>query len=203
MKAWVLTIALVAAIGGVTGCSSSTTNGASTPSGPVTTGAAGNSGGAGQGSAPATAPGKGVPTTTTAATTAVDARDYQQGDAFYFQSPTGNIMCGFINADSLGTGCQLEHASVVPASLPGCGTAANRAVAAEINGGTASFRCVSQGFYVGAPPNGQSGKGGGKVLAYGQTITVRGVACTSSQDGVRCDAAGHGFLIAADKQSLF
>lgn len=27
----------------------------------------------------------------------VDARDYQQRDSYYFQSPTGNIMCGIIS----------------------------------------------------------------------------------------------------------
>lgn len=132
----------------------------------------------------------------------VDARDFQQGDKFYFQSPTGNIMCGFINDNNFGTGCQLAKASVVPAELSGCGTQPDRAVAAVITGTTAKYLCLSQGVFVGQPLDGGT-KGGGKVLEYGQTLIVRGTACTSMESGVRCDSGGHGFMIAADAQSLF
>ncbi|MEU7141938.1 hypothetical protein ABZ942_20970 [Nocardia sp. NPDC046473] len=132
----------------------------------------------------------------------VDARDYQSDGKYYFQSPSGNILCGFIEADGIGTGCQLAHASVVPAELPDCGTRANREVAAQVIGGKGQFRCLSQGIFVGPPLDGGN-RGGGKVLGYGQTLIVRGIACTSMTAGVRCDQGGHGFFIAADAQSLF
>ncbi|WP_256673901.1 DUF6636 domain-containing protein [Nocardia cyriacigeorgica] len=133
----------------------------------------------------------------------VDARDFQQGNYYYFQSPTGNIMCGFINEGELGTGCQLDTTQVVPPELSDCDTSrADRAVAAQVLGGAARFMCVNQGFFVGSPTDGTR-KGGGNVLEYGATIIVRGTACTSMPTGVRCDQAGHGFMIAADKQYLF
>jgi hypothetical protein len=132
----------------------------------------------------------------------VDARDYQQGENFYFQSPSGNIKCGFINNNNVGTGCQLTHASVIPPALGDCGTRPERAVAAQIIGRKASFLCLNQGVFVGQPLDG-GGEGGGRVLGYGQTIFVRSTSCTSSLAGIRCDAAGHGFVIAADQQALF
>ncbi|MGV9612791.1 hypothetical protein [Nocardia xishanensis] len=90
----------------------------------------------------------------------------------------------------------------MPSELSDCGTRPERAVAAQVVGGRGQFLCLNQGVFVGAPLDG-SGKGGGKVLPYGATIIVRGTACTSLPSGIRCDAAGHGFVIAADAQSLF
>ncbi|MEV4129252.1 DUF6636 domain-containing protein [Nocardia sp. NPDC049707] len=133
----------------------------------------------------------------------VDARDYQQGDKFYFQSPNGNIMCGFINDYGFGVGCQLVHASAVPAELANCSEQPDRTVAADVGySGEARYVCMKQGVFVGQPPNGST-TGGGKVLEYGQTIMVRSMACTSTESGVRCDNGKHGFMIAADAQSLF
>ncbi|WP_307620348.1 DUF6636 domain-containing protein [Nocardia salmonicida] len=40
-------------------------------------------------------------------------------------------------------------------------------------------------------------------MNYGDTIIVRGAACTSTEQGVRCDVGGHGFFISADRQYLF
>ncbi|WP_330185056.1 hypothetical protein OHB26_16585 [Nocardia sp. NBC_01503] len=207
MRAWVLAFAAVAAIGAVAGCNDDTVVTGGTPgaSAPATTPSGGN---------PAPGGTNGSPSTVASPVTSnpsrddanVDARDFQQGDKYYFQSPTGNIMCGFINEGAFGTGCQLEHVSVVPAELPDCGTRADRAVAANITGSKAKFICLNQGVFVGSPTGPVkpgNNKGGGKVLEYGQTIIVRGVACTSTQAGVRCDSGGHGFLIAADQQQLF
>ncbi|MFE3756253.1 hypothetical protein ACFXO9_18290 [Nocardia tengchongensis] len=193
MRAWVLAVAAVAAVGAVAGCNDDTVPGGA--AGPVS--ATTSSAAAGGGTT-------GTPVTTLPDRDAanVDARDFQQQETYYFQSPTGNIMCAFTPAHTLGMGCQLEHASVIPAALPGCGTRPDRAVAVQIVEGTAKFLCTSQGIYVGAPLNGGS-KGGGKVLEYGQTLIVRGTACTSTTAGVRCDSGGHGFLIAADQQQLF
>ncbi|GAA5069847.1 hypothetical protein [Nocardia callitridis] len=150
--------------------------------------------------APDIAPGEPDPTRDDAT---VDARDYQSGKYYFFQSPSGNIMCGFVYDGELGTGCQLAEATVIPAELPDCGTRPDRAVAAQVNGAQARYLCLNQGVFVGPPPDGSSGKGGGKVLNYGDTIIVRGVACTSLESGVRCTEGGHGFMIAADAQSLF
>ncbi|MFB7722455.1 DUF6636 domain-containing protein [Nocardia sp. NPDC056100] len=204
MKAWVLAFAAVAAIGGIAGCNDDTTTGATPGSNaPITTPAGGAANPGSPGTVAASSPAAGLPTRNDAN---VDARDFQQGDKYYFQSPTGNIMCGFVNEGTFGTGCQLEHASVVPAALPDCGTRPDRAVAAYITGAKSQFICLNQGVFVGSPTGPVTpgnNKGGGKVLEYGQTIIVRGTACTSTQAGVRCDAGGHGFFIAADQQSLF
>lgn len=192
MKATISVLAAIAALAGLTGCSDrgdhagqhpATTSGAADPAQPGTTPPTGT-----------TLPSRDDAT--------VDARDYQQGDHFYFQSPTGNILCGIIDDANFGTGCQLVRAAVVPPELPDCGRAPDRAVAAEVGARGPRFLCLNQGVFVGAPVDG-SNRGGGKVLGYGQTIIVRGTACTSMPTGVRCDQAGHGFLIAADAQSLF
>ena len=133
----------------------------------------------------------------------VDARDYQQRNNCYFQSPTGNIMCGFVREGDLGVGCQLSKVTVIPAALlPTCDDSPAHKVAARIVSGKPEFMCVNQGFYVGDPVDGTN-KGGGKVLEYGDTIVVRGTACTSTEQGVRCEAANHGFFVAADRQHLF
>ncbi|MEV0078746.1 DUF6636 domain-containing protein [Nocardia neocaledoniensis] len=132
----------------------------------------------------------------------VDARDYQQRESFYFQSPTGNIMCGILADAPFGVGCQLAHANVVPPQLPNCSDAPDRKVAVHTVGGKSEFLCTSQGIFVGEPVDGTN-KGGGATLNYGDTLVVRGVACTSSEQGIRCDAAGHGFTISADAQALF
>ncbi|MEV6560640.1 DUF6636 domain-containing protein [Nocardia sp. NPDC051756] len=207
MKAIVLAFAAVAAIGALTACSDNAKSPAASnsPGTSVPVSAGTGSVGSPQGNSTAAPETAGADATTKLPSrddATVDARDYQSGDKYYFQSPSGNILCGFVEADSLGTGCQLAHASVVPAELPDCGTRANRAVAAQIVGGKAKFLCTSQGIFVGPPLDGGN-KGGGKVLGYGQTLIVRGTACTSTQAGIRCDQGGHGFFIAADAQSLF
>lgn len=132
----------------------------------------------------------------------VDARDYQQRNNFYFQSPTGNINCGIVEEGTLGVGCQLADTRVIPPELPTCDNSPARKVAAHVYGGTAEFMCTNQGFFVGEPVDGTN-RGGGKILNYGDTIIVRGAACTSTEKGVRCDAGGHGFFISADQQYLF
>lgn len=153
---------------------------------------------------PTAAPGTGpVPTGLPSRDDAtVDARDYQNGDNFYFQSPTGNIMCGILYTAPFGVGCQLASTNVIPPQLPNCDDAPQRKVAVHLVDGKAEFLCTSQGIFVGIPSDG-SGGAGGKTLNYGDTIIVRGTACTSTPQGVRCDAGGHGFTISADGQTLF
>ncbi|MGX1806672.1 DUF6636 domain-containing protein [Nocardia sp. NPDC055321] len=192
MRAVVIALAIVAAAAGITGCEDDQVP-AGAPGGTAPTTVATAPG------APGTAVATTLPTRDDAT---VDARDYAQGEQYYFQSPSGNIMCGFLDTGGIGVGCQLAQVSSVPAELPGCGYAENKKVAAEIFNGSPRFRCLSQGMFVGSPTDGTN-KGGGKVLGYGQTIIVRGTACTSSESGVRCDTAGRGFKVAAEAQSLF
>ncbi|MFE6860226.1 hypothetical protein [Nocardia sp. NPDC057668] len=192
MRAVVIALAIVAAVGGIAGCNDDQ----------VPAGAPGATAPTTVATAPG-APGTAVATTLPTRDDAnVDARDFAQGDQFYFQSPSGNIMCGFINTGGIGVGCQLAQVTSVPAELPGCGYAENKKVAAEIFNGAPRFRCLSQGMFVGSPTDG-SNKGGGKILRYGETIIVRGTACTSMESGVRCDTGGRGFVVAAEAQSLF
>lgn len=155
------------------------------------------------GTEPTVAPGNAAPTDLPSRDAAtVDARDYQQRDNFYFQSPTGNILCGFVEEGTLGVGCQLADTRVIPPELPTCDNSPARKVAAHVYGGTAEFLCTSQGVFVGEPVDGTN-KGGGRTLNYGDTVVVRGAACTSTEQGVRCDVGGHGFFISADRQYLF
>ncbi|MFB7877240.1 DUF6636 domain-containing protein [Nocardia sp. NPDC056064] len=150
--------------------------------------------------APTVAPG--TPNLPTRDDATVDARAYQQRDNYYFQSPTGNIMCGILADAPFGFGCQLAHADVIPPQLPGCTDSPDRKVAVHIDGNTREFLCTSQGIFVGSPVDGTS-KGGGATLNYGDTLVVRGVACTSSDKGIRCTAADHGFFLSTTEQTLF
>jgi hypothetical protein len=36
---------------------------------------------------------------------------------------------------------------------------------------------------------------GSRVLPYGDSVTYRGIVCTSTEQGLRCSARGHGFVI--------
>ncbi|WP_228538152.1 hypothetical protein [Nocardia sp. XZ_19_385] len=223
MKSLGMAVAAMAAVVGLVGCGSETETAGSAPGTARVTSTAGPGGEAMTPERPASASptsewyhspqvsAPAEPVTTTLPTrddATVDARDYQIGDKFHFQSPSGNIKCGFINDSTFGTGCQLKDAKVIPAELrPGCDNSSTRKVAAYVTGSTAKFICLNQGVFVGISPNpgGNGGlqEGGGKVLNYGETIIVKGTACTSLPTGVRCDQGGHGFFIAGDQQSLF
>ncbi|WP_245557798.1 DUF6636 domain-containing protein [Nocardia thailandica] len=201
---WMVAAAIVVA-GGAVGC---TAEPDPAPA-PGTTVTAAPSGGNTAAPGTSSAPAVGDPGTTRPSTlpdrddATVDARDYQQGGAYYFQSPTGNIMCGFYVEGMGGVGCQLASTRVIPAELrPSCDDSPARKVAAQVEGGSARFFCTSQGVFVGMPTDG-SGKGGGRILNYGDTLIVRGLSCTSTQAGVRCDDGRHGFTVSADAQTLF
>ncbi|TSE00050.1 hypothetical protein FOS14_09545 [Skermania sp. ID1734] len=136
------------------------------------------------------------PTATSAAEpTTVDPREYQQGSSYFFKSPTGNIKCGILANGEYRTGCQLDHVDVVPGGTANCGAGAKEQVAAVISGVRAHLVCLSHSVFVGA--------NGGRVLAYGQSITARGTTCTSTPAGVRCEQSGHGFEVSTDNQSTF
>ncbi|MFE3188862.1 hypothetical protein ACFXHA_07620 [Nocardia sp. NPDC059240] len=199
MRALLTAAAAVLLVGALAGCDPAT----STPGAAPTTQ-----------SAQVTQPAQGTPPTTQAKATTlpnrddvnVDARDFEQQGHYYFQSPSQNIKCG-IYVDNLNTvGCQLKNATVIPAGLS-CANNPAHEVAAAVQNGKPQFICLNQGVFVGPPIDGSTApgfhEGGGKVLEYGQTIGVRGVICESMTSGVRCTVDGHGFVIAAETQSLF
>ncbi|MFC4124062.1 DUF6636 domain-containing protein [Nocardia rhizosphaerae] len=133
--------------------------------------------------------------------TTVDAGRFRLDGGYYFQSPTGNIMCGILAMAPYGVGCQLGHANYITPKLPNCTDAPNRKVAVHLYEGKPEFLCTSQGIFVGIPQDGSAA--GGPVLNYGESLTVDGYTCSSSSQGVRCLADGHGFAISADDQHTF
>ncbi|WP_460728255.1 DUF6636 domain-containing protein [Nocardia heshunensis] len=200
MRAFLATAAALLLVGALSGCDPNT----STP-----------------GAAPTTQPAQvtqpaqgGTPPTTAAKTTTlpnrddvnVDARDFEAQGHYYFQSPSKNIKCGIYVDDLHTVGCQLKNATVIPAGLD-CANNPAHEVAASFQNGKPQFVCLNQGVFVGPPTDGSTApgnhEGGGKILEYGQTIGVRGVICESMTSGVRCTVDGHGFVIAAESQSLF
>lgn len=85
---------------------------------------------------------------------------------------------------------------------PPCANSANSAVGIKLAGGSAQHICLNQGVYVGPPVDG-SDRGGGKVLAYGDTIIVQTVACQSTEAGITCWEAGSGFTLSRDVNEVF
>ncbi|MFE1595185.1 hypothetical protein [Nocardia sp. NPDC058705] len=221
MKSVVVAAAFVALTGVLTACT-----GGDQGSGPVTvvqpSGAPSQSSGApstglpsapdagspGGGSPAGEAPGTQAPTaapgTGSAPTdgrfTPVDASKYRIDGSYHFQSPTGNIKCGVLAMAPLGVGCQLIKANIITPKLPNCTDAPDRKVATHLYEGKSEFWCTSQGIFIGFPTDGVSG---GKVLNYGESLTVNGYTCTSSTQGVRCVEGRHGFAISADDQHIF
>lgn len=133
--------------------------------------------------------------------TDVDASKYQIDGSYFFQSPSGNIKCGILASAPYGVGCQLAKATIVTPKLPNCTDAPDRKVAAHLYEGKSEFLCTSQGIFVGISPDGSPA--GGAVLNYGESLTANGYTCSSSSQGVRCVAGGHGFAIAAENQHIF
>ncbi len=223
MKSVIVAATLVALTGVLTACTGSADHGSSPasvvqPSGvPVQSGAPGtalpsaapDAGTPDAGSPGREAPGSPAPavapvTSSAAASggfTTVDASRYQLDGGHYFQSPTGNIMCGVLATAPYGVGCQLRKANIITPKLPNCTDAPNRKVAAHLYEGKSEFLCTSQGIFVGIPQDGSAA--GGAVLNYGESLTVNGYTCDSSSQGVRCRAGSHGFAISADDQHIY
>ena len=96
--------------------------------------------------------------------------------AQYFRSPSGNIRCVFAS-ELPGVACQaLNSAREVQLDRYG--------VATTSEGDGSPMRV-------------------GRVLPYGWTMTGYGVRCASLQTGMRCTAAGHGFLLARSGVRMF
>ncbi|MGU3435871.1 DUF6636 domain-containing protein [Actinomycetes bacterium M1A6_2h] len=127
----------------------------------------------------------------------VDARDFQQGDSYYFTSPSGNAFCAFRSFNAPGTdiGCQVRY------SVPGstgrvCGNVANNTYGVQVlNSGTVEQICTNQGIFVSTEP---------RVLQYGDIIAVQGDSCRSTEAGIICySVAGTGFMISRDVNVTF
>ena len=109
-----------------------------------------------------------------------------------FQTPTGNIGC---RSDSAGTRCDITDYVYEPPPRPKkCefDWGGSVSVGGEFPG---QVSCVSDTvFDPGAP-----------VLQYGQTNTVGGIACESSEAGLRCESevTGHGFFLSTQQVDVF
>lgn len=138
----------------------------------------------------------------------VDAQSFYTdgaaGRAYYFRSPTGNVMCGLGIPDPnlKYSGCQAIS------SVPGnksvtCKNVGNSLYAVALYASNADGYCVNQPVYVG---NGQNaGARGGKVLEYGQYIEAAGVVCRSTSYGITCTGGdgSFGFVLARDRNDVF
>lgn len=118
----------------------------------------------------------------------VDARDYQQGDTFYFQSPDGNYTCAVRPLDDRLTGC-FGAIHPTPSQLSDCATMNSASI---VIGG---YLCQTQGV--------MTGEGGGAVLPYGSVLVVQSVICTSEPTGIACDHGGHGFSISNQYNTVY
>ncbi|MDI9927366.1 hypothetical protein [Rhodococcus sp. IEGM 1341] len=129
----------------------------------------------------------------------VDARDFEQaGGQYFFQSPSGNVFCGFSSSNAPGTvvGCQVRY------SVPGntgreCLNTENSTYGVQIRqDGTVEQICTNQGIFVGQGSD-------TRVLEYGQVIGVTGTFCRSSEAGVTCYDGDRGFMISRDVNLAF
>jgi hypothetical protein len=129
----------------------------------------------------------------------VDARDFEQaGGQYFFQSPSGNVFCGFnsSNAPETIVGCQVRY------SVPGntgreCLNTENNTYGVKINqDGTVEQICTNQGIFVGGPER-------PRVLEYGQVIGVTGTFCRSTEAGITCYDGDRGFMISRDVNLAF
>lgn len=129
----------------------------------------------------------------------VDARDFEQaGGQYFFQSPSGNVFCGFSSSNAPGTivGCQVRY------SVPGntgreCLNTENNTYGVQIRqDGTVEQICTNQGIFVGGPER-------PRVLEYGQIIGVTGTFCRSTEAGVTCYDGDRGFMISRDVNLAF
>jgi len=143
------------------------------------------------------------------ASTAVDPALFAMADwpGVNFVSPSGNLQCGMLTwndphvVDSWGCAA-LEHSWVFPSASPddycyesevSCGDgiqARNGGVPLPMQRGGVEFG---------------SEMGGARVLAYGESVTLGGITCASTEEGTMCvnAADGHGFLISKSKNQIW
>ncbi|MDV6263785.1 hypothetical protein [Rhodococcoides yunnanense] len=129
----------------------------------------------------------------------VDARDFEEaGSQYFFQSPSGNVFCGFNSSNAPGTivGCQVRY------SVPGntgreCLNTENNTYGVQIRqDDTVEQICTNQGIFFGGYP-------GPRLLEYGQVIGVTGAFCRSTEAGIICYSGDSGFMISRDVNIAF
>lgn len=141
---------------------------------------------------------------TQAAVQEVDSAQFRgnsaSGPGYFFRSPTGNVTCGmaFDNVN-IGTGCQAK-VSVPSTTGVTCLNGGNSVYSSSLVSGAAVSRCVNQPFYVGGSGTGENL--GGRVLEYGQSISMRGNTCTSTTVGITCSGGDFGFTLARDRNDI-
>jgi hypothetical protein len=112
-------------------------------------------------------------------------------DLVGFTSPSGNVGC-FI--DSAYVRCDISERDWTPPPRPAdCEFDYGQGISLS-RGEQAAFVCA-----------GDTALGGGKPLAYGQSVTAGLMQCDSAESGVTCrdTATGHGFTIAREAYRVF
>ena len=137
----------------------------------------------------------GSSTTSTASTTpdgAPPPADITVGKLTGFTSPTGNIGCYI---DKTTVRCDIAERDWKPPARPSdCSSQVDFGQGITLNaGGSPAFVCA-----------GDTALGGGKPLAYGQSIGAGNLRCESEESGMSCTDAesGRGFTISKDSYSF-
>ncbi|MYM19998.1 hypothetical protein GSY69_08480 [Brevibacterium sp. 5221] len=119
-------------------------------------------------------------------------------DTLYFTSPSGKHKCA-IGPDD--TGC---NSSALPADapdVPGVDGESERPNAVVLQPGRkATYAQTGDPAYEFEASNPGSGKG--KVLPYGQAISLHGTTCTSARAGITCTNGAHGFTLSSERVAL-
>lgn len=108
----------------------------------------------------------------------------------HFISPSGNLYCGIMHdRTQLLAGCQAQS---IVGNLPQCDDpmVLSGPMIALVDDGTVGAGCTSEGVFVGAE---------GKVLGYGQRITVGAIRCSSLENGITCEDLDTGAAFIASR----
>jgi hypothetical protein len=114
-------------------------------------------------------------------------------EELYFRSPTGNIACAIFAGDWTAARCDLAEFNPSFPRPADCEFDWGYAFEVGIRG-RAEPLCA--GDTVRVP--------GARVLAYGLSVTLGGITCTSAETGMTCvNRDGHGFTVARARQRVF
>lgn len=129
-----------------------------------------------------------APARATAAPPKRSPRVGTSSDRSTFASPTGNITCAVA---AWGATCDVARMSwsLTTADLASCGEAALAGMSVSVDG-TVGFDCRTDVLV----PDPQ------RVLAYGQSVTVGPLTCSSASTGTTCRDRrnGHGFFVSRE-----
>ncbi|GAA1457545.1 hypothetical protein GCM10009619_11290 [Williamsia maris] len=124
-------------------------------------------------------------------------------NAYFFQSPSGNVRCGIdFDNPQVPSGCQ-ALSSVRSSTGVTCLNRGNSVYSTQLISGAAVSKCVNQPIFVGGSGNPGQGTVGGRVLQYGQIISVGGTTCESSTTGISCWANSVGFTLSRDRNDTY